>query len=42
MVEYALLIALIAMIAIAAVSLAGDELSTTYSDIATSVQDAGS
>ncbi|MFP3914827.1 MAG: Flp family type IVb pilin [Actinomycetota bacterium] len=42
MVEYALLVALIAMIAFAALAFAGDELSTTYSDIAVSVQDAGS
>lgn len=33
MVEYALLVLLIAIVALVAVSLAGDELSATYSDI---------
>lgn len=37
MVEYALLVALIAMIAFGAVQLAGQSLSTTYDGIATSV-----
>ena len=40
MVEYALLIVLIALIAFAAVAFAGDELSDTYHDIAGSVQQA--
>lgn len=40
MVEYALLLVLIAMIAFAAVQFVGGELSTTYSDIATEVQSA--
>jgi pilus assembly protein Flp/PilA len=37
MVEYALLIVLIAIIAFVAVTLAGEELSATFSDIASSV-----
>jgi len=37
MVEYALLVALIALIAFAAVQLAGDTLSDTYSTIANSL-----
>lgn len=41
MVEYALLVALIAMVALIAVQLAGDELSTTYSEIASQVGEAG-
>lgn len=39
MVEYALLIALIAMIAFAAVTLVGDALSSRYDSIASSVQE---
>ena len=42
MVEYALLIALIAMVAIVAVTLFGSALSGEFSDIADSVQDATS
>lgn len=38
MVEYALLVVLIALIAFAAVAFAGNELSSTYSEIADSVQ----
>ena len=37
MVEYALLVVLIALLALVAVTLAGEELSTTFSDIASSV-----
>lgn len=37
MVEYGLLVVLIALIAFAAVQLAGNELSTTYSEIASSM-----
>jgi pilus assembly protein Flp/PilA len=37
MVEYALLVVLIAIIAIVAISLAGDEISSTFSDIASSL-----
>ncbi len=37
MVEYALLVVLIALVALVAVALAGEELSTTYSEIASSV-----
>lgn len=37
MVEYALLVVLIALVALVAVSLAGTELSSTYSEIASSV-----
>ena len=37
MVEYALLVVLIAIVAVVAVQLAGNELSTTYSEIASSV-----
>jgi len=40
MVEYALLVILIAIIALVAVQLAGNELSTTYSEIASSVGNA--
>jgi pilus assembly protein Flp/PilA len=40
MVEYALLVALIAIIAFVAVQLAGDTLSGTYSEIATNLVDA--
>ncbi len=42
MVEYALLVALIAMVAIAAVTLMGGALDTKYSGIAGSVASAGS
>jgi Flp pilus assembly pilin Flp len=41
MVEYALLVVLIAMAALIAVRVAGDELSTTYSEIASQVGEAG-
>ncbi len=37
MVEYALLVVLIALVALVAVALAGRELSTTYSEIASGV-----
>ena len=37
MVEYALLVVLIALLAIVAVTLAGEELSSSYSDIASSL-----
>jgi Flp pilus assembly pilin Flp len=37
MVEYALLVILIAIVALVAVALAGEELSETYSEIASSV-----
>ena len=37
MVEYALLVVLIAIVAFVAVALAGEELSSTYSDIASSM-----
>jgi pilus assembly protein Flp/PilA len=37
MVEYALLVILIAIVALVAVALAGEELSVTYSEIASSV-----
>ena len=40
MVEYALLVVLIALIALVAVQLAGSELSLTYSEIASSVGNA--
>ena len=40
MVEYALLVVLIAIVALVAVSLAGDEISTVFSEIATELQDA--
>lgn len=40
MVEYALLVVLIAIVAFVAVKLAGDTLSETYSDIATDLADA--
>lgn len=40
MVEYALLVVLIALVALVAVQLAGSELSTTYSEIASSVSNA--
>ncbi len=41
MVEYSLLVVLIAIVALVAVALAGDTLSQTYSDIASDLQDAG-
>ena len=37
MVEYALLVVLIALLALVAVTLAGEELSSSYSDIASSL-----
>ncbi len=37
MVEYALLVVLIALVGLLAVQLAGNELSTTFSDIASNV-----
>ncbi len=40
MVEYALLVVLIALVALIAVQLAGTELSSTYSEIASSVESA--
>ena len=40
MVEYALLVVLIAIVALVAVSLAGDEVSAVFSNIATSLQGA--
>ncbi len=40
MVEYALLVVLIAIVALVAVSLAGDEVSSVFSNIATSLQTA--
>jgi len=40
MVEYALLVILIAIVALVAVALAGTELSGTYSEIASSVGNA--
>ena len=42
MVEYALLVVLIAIVALVAVQLAGTELSSTFSDIANEVGNAGS
>ena len=41
MVEYSLLVVLIAMVALVAVNVAGSELSETYSEIASSVSEAG-
>ena len=41
MVEYALLVVLIAIVALVAVTLAGSTLSSTYSDIASAVTEAG-
>ncbi len=41
MVEYALLVVMIAMVALAAVAIAGSELSETYSDISSSLVEAG-
>ena len=40
MVEYALLVVLIAIVALIAVSLAGDEVSETFSDIASGLNSA--
>ena len=40
MVEYALLVVLIAIVALVAVSLAGTEVSNVFSEIATSLQSA--
>jgi pilus assembly protein Flp/PilA len=40
MVEYALLVVLIAIVALVAVALAGSQLSTTYSEIASEVGNA--
>lgn len=40
MVEYALLVVLIAIVAFVAVQLAGDEVSNVFADIATELQDA--
>jgi len=40
MVEYALLVVLIAIVALVAVSLAGDEVSSVFSEIATDLQTA--
>lgn len=41
MVEYALLVVLIAIVALVAVALAGTQLSTTYSEIASGLENAG-
>lgn len=41
MVEYSLLVVLIAIVAFTAVQLAGNQLSTTYSEIASDVTNAG-
>ena len=41
MVEYALLVVLIAIVALVAVQLAGETLSSTYGDIASEVAGAG-
>jgi pilus assembly protein Flp/PilA len=38
MVEYALLVVLIAIVALVAIRLAGNEVSSTFSDIATNLQ----
>jgi len=40
MVEYALLVVLIAIVALVAISLAGDEVSNTFSTVANSLQQA--
>ena len=40
MVEYALLVVLIAIVALVAVSLAGDEISSVFSEIATGLENA--
>jgi pilus assembly protein Flp/PilA len=42
LVEYSLLVLLIAIVALAAVAYFGDELSSTYSDINSNLVDAGS
>jgi Flp pilus assembly pilin Flp len=42
MVEYALLVTLIAIVALVAVQFAGGELSQTYSEIGSNLADAGS
>jgi pilus assembly protein Flp/PilA len=42
LVEYSLLVILIAIAALAAVAYFGDELSSTYSDISSNLVDAGS
>ena len=41
MVEYALLVMMIAMVALAAVAIAGSELSETYSEISSGLIEAG-
>ena len=41
MVEYALLVMMIAMVALAAVAIAGTELSETYSEISSGLTEAG-
>ena len=40
MVEYALLVVLIAIVAVVAVSIAGDEVSSVFSEIATELENA--
>ncbi len=40
MVEYALLVVLIAIVALVAVSLAGDEISSVFSEVATELSNA--
>jgi Flp pilus assembly pilin Flp len=42
MVEYSLLVLLIAIVALVAVTVAGSELSETYSEISSNLSDAGS
>jgi pilus assembly protein Flp/PilA len=42
MVEYSLLVVLIAIVALVAVTVAGGELSETYSEISSNLVDAGS
>ena len=42
MVEYALLVVMIAMVALVAVAVAGTELSETYSEISSGLTEAGS
>jgi Flp pilus assembly pilin Flp len=42
MVEYSLLVLLIAIVALVAVTVAGSELSETYSEISSNLVDAGS
>jgi len=41
MVEYALLVVMIALVALAAVAIAGSELSETYSEISSNLVEAG-